>query len=118
MPKAHVFDSWLGIRTGWWKDRATGKNVIVNDQQCNRILENNKFDQGESKAPEGMGGRLLARIPVLIFHNWLQADGMTTQTWGAMTKSERRRYLARKLNDPDYSYLKTTTKRIFARQQK
>ena len=116
MPKAHVMGSWVGVRTGWWKDRATGTNVIVNDQQCDRILANNKFDQGESRMPEGLGGRLLARIPVLIFHGWLQDDGITTQTWGAMTKQDRRKYLARKLNDPDYAYLKTTTRRLFARR--
>ena len=116
MPKAHIIDSWAGIRTGLWKDRGTGKMVVVNDQQCDRILVNNKYDQGESKPPESMGGRLLARIPVLEFTSMLDSDGMNMQTWGAMTWPERRKWLAKKLNDPDYKYLKTTTKPIFARR--
>ena len=115
MPKAHVMDSWAGIRTGWWKDPATGKNIVVNDQNCARILEHNKFDQSEGPLQSEKTGRLLARIPVVEFTRMLESDGMTMKTWGSLTWPEKRKWLAKKLNDPDFRYLKTTTKRIFAR---
>ena len=115
MPKAKLVDEWAGIRTGWWKDPITGKNVIVNKQDCTDILEHNKAQQIEGAHEVEGFGRKLASIPVVVFHNWLTEAGITQRDYAVMSRLEKRRWLAKRLNDPQWAHLKTTTKRIFAR---
>ncbi|MGI9490500.1 MAG: hypothetical protein ACR2RF_32325 [Geminicoccaceae bacterium] len=115
MPRAKVYDEWAGIRSGWWKDPSTGKNVVVSKQDCGDILDFNKAQQSEGAHEVPGLGKKLASIPVVIFHKWLDDAGITQQQYAVMSPLERKKWLAKHLNDPQWAYLKTTTKRIFAR---
>ena len=79
--------------------------VIRETQDVTSALDKNKARQnmGRHRTQDG-SLELVASIPNIITTKWLNEDGVN---WLALPKKERRAYLARKLNDPDWRYLRT-----------
>ena len=111
MPRAHVFDQWLGIRTGWAKDPATGKTIVVNKQDASDVLRLTAHSRNHEQAHNKAGDRLLASIPVVEYYDALARQGIDARTWMQMPRREKRRWERRMLAG-DWSRLKATDKRF------
>ena len=105
-----ILDQWGSVITDFKKQ--DGRILIENRQDCGTVVDMNKHAQGE-RLPDTPGlGKLVARIPVVLYYQWLEEDGITVQKWAEMGKGEKMAFIKRKLNDPDYAYLKTKTGRV------
>ena len=75
-------------------------------QDVEPILENNKalqtFNDGYSPSRDL---KRIASIPLVIAQRWMKEDGIN---WMTLPKHEKAKYLRRKLNDPEYSFLRTS----------
>jgi hypothetical protein len=72
-------------------------------QDAEPILENNRQWQGERQTTDGL--RRIASIPVVVWMAWLNE---TNGALDRMPKHELAAFIRRKLNDPDYRWLRTT----------
>lgn len=77
-----------------------GKIIVRARQECADVLWLNK-EQRNHGAEKNEFGTLVARVPLGIVHKWLVEDGI--DVFGG----EQQDGLARKLNDPDWAYLRT-----------
>lgn len=77
---------------------ADGRIIVRTRQDCDDILSMNKLERNHGRA--GKEWRHIASIPTTIIHKWLQ-EGID------VFSGECQDALARKLNDPDWSYLRT-----------
>ena len=85
----------------------TGKRVRVTWQECDPIIELNKRLQSEPQR-RGETFRLVGTIPEVILLKWLNEEwerGNTTLKW---IGEEFNQLVWRKLQDPDWKYLRTT----------
>lgn len=76
-----------------------GRIIIRTQQECDPVLERNKALRNSGNAQSAFA-RLVASIPMVIVHKWLQ-EGID------VFSGEQQDALARKLNDPDWAYLRT-----------
>lgn len=95
----------LTSRTGQVTDvkfDSDGRIIVRSRQECDDVLWLNKEQRnsGEGRDTRGLG-TMVARIPNAIVAKWLTEDGI--DIWGGECQAE----LARKLNDPDWAYLRT-----------
>ena len=111
MPRATIIDEWQGIKTGWWKDRATGKNVVVNKQDCSDILRLTAHSRNHERVHNALGDPLVASIPVVEYYRGLAEHGIDARTWFHMPRSEKRKWERRMLGG-DWSKFKATDKRF------
>lgn len=75
-------------------------------QDVDPILDENKRKQNL----EQRGWvRQVGSIPHVVTVKWMQEDGVF---WPRLAPREQDEYLRRKLNDPDYLYLKTTSLKV------
>lgn len=82
------------------------ETIIQVSQDCEPIVENNKALQNEGKGDfQGKWGRRIASIPLVVVDKWMKEDGVN---WLALGRQEKAAYLRRKLNDPQYRYLRTS----------
>ena len=83
-----------------------GDGVVIREtQDVTGLLDANKALQNEGRHRSRDGSlEHVASIPPIIVHKWMNEDGVN---FLALPKKERRAYLARKLNDPDWRYLRT-----------
>ncbi len=80
-----------------------GKDLTIEHwQDVEDIVENNKRLRSEPQRSDW--GRHIASIPNVILMQWMQADGVNVM---GMSSEEWGRYVKRKLNDPDWAYLRT-----------
>lgn len=97
-------------------DEETGDLVVRRTQDVSAILDRNKERQNSgntSYRTDEMGLHLHASIPNIVIEKWLQEEGVNV--W--LAKVSRRtgrpnwhmRQVLRKLEDPDWKHLKTTT---------
>jgi hypothetical protein len=87
---------------------ADGSAVIRTRQEVGGILDHNKLirDNDPNRGWRMNGDwRLYASIPNVIVHKWLE-EGIDIYS------GEQQDALARKLNDPDWAYLRTANGRI------
>ena len=70
-------------------------------------LERNKALQHTAQDVDGL--HHIASIPAVIVEKWMNEEGVPFLT---MPEHEFRRFIRRKLNDPDNSWLKTTARRL------
>ena len=105
MSNLRLLDIQDGVKTGFHKDPMTRRITIANKQDCGLLIDQNKRDQVHGLPDHPELGRLRARVPVVVFHSWLQHDGITTQMWGAMPKKDKARFYRRWLGDPNWRYL-------------
>lgn len=103
MPR--LLDVQDGVKTGFHKDPMTKQITIANKQDCDAILDRNKFDQTHGLPDHPQLGRLRARVPVVVFHSWLEHDRISTQEWGQMSKKDKGRWYNKWLQDPNWRYL-------------
>ena len=96
-----------GVATSMQVD-PDGSFRVRTSQDAEPIIEHNKARQtdgsnGYSKTREM---RHVASIPVNVIYQWLQADGILPSTWMRMKRGEHLSYYRKKLNDPDWAYLR------------
>lgn len=85
---------------------ADGNSVVKTTQDVEPVIERNKKLQNEPKSQVSMDwSRWVASIPNVVALKWMKEDGIN---WMRLPRIEKNRYLKRKLDDPDWRYLKTT----------
>jgi hypothetical protein len=110
-------DAFTGIRTNYSWDEDSKTLILKRTQDCNAIIDLNKARQNENdqswrkKEDRWM---LFASIPNLFIEAWLK-EGINvynakTDRHGKPNEDMVR--VLRKLEDPDYKHLKTTTMRM------
>ena len=82
--------------------------TFVNVQDVEPILELNKAQRSEDQHSDW--GRRIARVPNSILLQWYYAEVAKGNTSLQMYSEEFDRIVARKLDDPDYAYLRTDKK--------
>lgn len=109
MKKLLDYDPLTGVTQYFHHDEMTGKWGIETIQDVDPILDMNKAAQNdESYSRHGIKNEFwhFARVPIVIQEKWLREDGIdifNKDHWPRVRK---------KLNDPDYLYLKTTTGKL------
>ena len=93
------------VFTRVWLD--PGERTIVADtwQDVEPILESNKAKRGEQQRHDC--AREIADIPCVILTKWLNEEYARGNTQLRMFSREWRELVRRKLNDPDWAYLRT-----------
>jgi len=101
------------------RDPSTGRCAIQETMDCEPAIELNKERQRtwDGFSPSRQR-KLLASIPLTLAHKWLLEDGVF---WFALSKQEKRAWLRKKWNDPDFRYVRAsgaTTGRIHVTRPK
>jgi len=89
-------------------DASERKFTFNRVQDVEPILERNKALQ--SGTGDTDLGRHIATIPNVVIEKWLHEDGVSYQEM--MSKDGFERLVKRKLRDPDWAHLRTTSKRF------
>ena len=104
-----VDDGFPGVRYNIHDEGLTDKDsvsTVETVQDVEPILEANKAAQsmGDGWTPS-RDMRRVASIPLVIWEQWiLETNG---RLHNGMTKRERKRFVERKLKDPEYAFLRT-----------
>lgn len=99
-------DSDNGVSSTFHYDSDGDRTTVQTVQDVEPILENNKRLQTLNdgyNADRTM--KRIASIPLVVVQQWMQEDGVN---WLALPKAEKAVYLRRKLNDPQWRYLRTS----------
>jgi hypothetical protein len=103
-------DSHAGVSTVFHFDHDGDKTIVETTQDVEPILESNKALQ---TAGDGYNAdrdlRRIASIPLVVAQKWMKDDGVN---FLALNRREKTAYLRRKLNDPEYAYLRTSPGRF------
>lgn len=106
--KPLVAAAFAGDVAHWWRDNGDGTSSVVSAQDVAPVLERNKamtnHNDGWSPTREL---RRAAFIPNIIRDKWLNEEG-----WDAYRPDLYGEQLRRKLNDPDWRYLRTAEWRM------
>ena len=100
------YDPYTGIKTFHTYDSLTNKTYIEYEQDVDPWIElNKKLQNDEQYSRDGIKKEWwhIAQIPLIIQHKWLKEDGIDVYNkdhWHRVMK---------KLRDPDYRYLRTTS---------
>jgi hypothetical protein len=86
-----------------------GDLTVRRVQDVESIIERNKFLQGEGQTWAG-AFRHIGTIPNVILEKWMNEEGAPNLL--AMSGDEFGQFVKRKLNDPDWRWLKTTSGRV------
>jgi hypothetical protein len=78
---------------------------FVNSQDVEPILDLNKAERSEHQHSDW--GRLVARIPNVTLLQWFYEEQAKGNTELQMYSDEFDRIIAKKLQDPDWAYLRT-----------
>ncbi|HIC59844.1 MAG TPA: hypothetical protein EYO71_07195 [Rhodospirillales bacterium] len=75
-------------------------------QDVEPILNQNKIRQndGSDGYTPSRDLKQIASIPLVVAEQWMKADEVN---WLSLTGLEREKYIQKKLNDPDNSFLRT-----------
>ena len=91
-------------------DEGEDKTHIGQVQDCEPIVEHNKrlqtMNDGYSPSREL---RRVASIPLMVFENWLKADGLTWSDYCSMDKRSQAQYRAKRLMSSDWRDLRTVS---------
>ena len=106
--KPLVGAAFAGDVSHWWRDNGDGTSSIVSAQDVAPVLERNRaianHNDGWSPTREL---RRAAFIPNIVRQKWLEEEG-----WDAYRPDLYGEQLRRKLNDPDWRYLRTAEWRM------
>lgn len=103
------YDSLAGIATYHHYDDATDTTGIERVQDVGSFIEHNKRLQNNPNYKQnGMKKEFLhvAHIPNIIIEKWLKEEGIN------VFKKQDRERVRKKLNDPDWKYLRTTPGKV------
>lgn len=93
--------------------RDNGRIVVCRSQDVSAYLEQNRRDRAEQaggwRRTAGKNGRMVADVPNIVVEQWLK------QGFNMFQVSERE--LRKKLDEPEWSYLKTIPGRIGQRSR-
>lgn len=89
-----------------WHDFEDDKFVFGRTQDVEPILDANKAFQNNRQTGDF---RLIASIPVVILERWIIEDGVN---YLAIDKLEFSQLIRRKLRDPDWKWLRTSSGRV------
>ena len=97
-----------GNREDYYWDDAEGKLIQRTRANVTKILEANKR-QNNASIDQRFGNQMMhevANIPLTVVTEWRKKYGID------VFKPEHKKKMLRLLDDPEYRYLKTTTKRL------
>ncbi len=101
-----IMDSDGNIVSEFHYDEMQDLSVVRRIQDCEPIVENNKQLQSlNSGYTADRSMKRIASIPLVVAEKWIVEDGVN---WMALPKHEKMKYLRRKLNDPQWRYLRTS----------
>lgn len=102
MSRQHLLTSAAGIRHEW-ENVGNGEYLIHSTQDTTPILDRNKAmaTHNDGYTPT-RDMRRVATIPTILRNKWLAEEG-----WDAFRPDLYGDKLMRRLNDPDYAYLRT-----------
>ena len=102
-----AYDAMNGIAQYHDYDHDTGTSVFYSEGDASPVLEINK-EMAKNNDLWNHGVKqdfvLYASIPTILQYKWLVEEGVD------IYKKENGAWLSRKLEDPEYRYLKCTTK--------
>jgi hypothetical protein len=103
-------NSVTGAREDYFWDEQAQRMTIRNRHDVTDIVEGNKAQQNNT-IDSRYGKEMLhhvADIPLALYMKWKKEEGVDVldNTPGA------KKFLRRKLNDPDFRFLKTTVKKV------
>jgi len=106
MSEGLLHASACGVRH-YWRPQADGSALIVSEQDTAAILDFNRAMATENDGyTPSRDIRRAASIPLILVAKWLQEEG-----WNAFDPACSDR-LKKKLNDPDYLWLRTAPGRL------
>lgn len=100
-------DPFTGEAVWYEFNHAEQRAVLTHEQPVTRIIENNKFDiNDDDRTAKGMKRDWwhYARVPNTVIVKWQQELGV--DFWNP----DHRKKVFKLLNDPEYAYLKSTSK--------
>lgn len=108
-----LLDVHDGLATGM-RVEGDGKITVRTWQDVEPFVEMNKVRQTDGSNGYGKTRELrhTMSIPHNVFLMWLQADGILPMVAMRWSKYEKVAYLKKKVNDPDYQYLRTVPGRV------
>lgn len=94
------------VKSEFHYDEMEDKSHVRQVQDVEPILEANKTAQtlNDGYSPSRDLKRI-ASIPLVIAQQWMKEDGIN---WMSLPKDEKAKYLRKKLNDPEYRFLRTS----------
>lgn len=107
MKRVVDYDPWSGITTSFDYDWTTDTTVIHREQDVSAILELNKsYANNEDYTKHGFKNEWwhYASIPNIVQEKWLREYGVN------LYDKNHEKKVFKLLNQPEYRYLKTTTK--------
>lgn len=107
------FDRDTGVATYHAYDHATKTTTIETVQDASPFLERNKALRNDADySRQGIKDEWwhVATWPIGVQYQWLKDYQIDVMKWGKCPETTRR--IKRKLMDPDWKYLTTTSKRI------
>ena len=104
------YNPLTGATESYYWDDASKTMTVRNRHDVTSILEANKRMANDS-LDQRFGGEMLhhiAEIPNAIIEKWLKEDGIDVFS----DDPTMQRAVMRKLHDPDWRYLRSTTKKV------
>jgi|3_EtaG_2_1085321.scaffolds.fasta_scaffold313007_2 hypothetical protein len=103
-----ILDATGGVMTSIETDEGAGKTHIRVQQDVENIIDANKAGQnsGHDGYNRDRSMRHLAEVPFGVIHQWMMDDGLPVRRYFQMSKAEKEAYVTRKLNDPNWAYLR------------
>jgi hypothetical protein len=101
------YDPFSGITTTFDYNHETNETTIGREQDCSLILEANKVLQNsDDLTKQGIKNSWwhYAQIPNIVIEKWITDHGVN------LYNKDHQKAVFRLLNQPEYRYLKTTTK--------
>jgi hypothetical protein len=78
--------------------------VSVSTQDCDPILEENKALRDQTQKSDW--GRLIGQVPNVVVNQWLNEEWSKGNLHLRLHSAEFRAIMRKKLNDPNYKYLR------------
>lgn len=109
MAERFLYDAW-GNPIRFHFDDLTDRVTLQKTQDCEPILEDNKRLQteGDGYSPS-RELRRVGRVPLNLISQMLQQDGISEPHYWQWPGWAQNRYLRKKLQDPDYRHLRTSS---------
>lgn len=85
------------------------KHIVNYTQDVEPILEQNKAanNSGHDGYWQNRAAKQFAEVPMIFAMKWMKDDGLEGRAYFRMNKHDKEQYVRRKLNDPDYAFMRT-----------